>query len=109
MLEEEAQHLSRGVRALRIGVGASGAASRPSIVVPPRAPNGLLPFCYPIRRHAIERAARRPELVERPIIYGICHLRRREGAGGMSRPVALPRPAGRALTRSAPCLICALG
>jgi len=37
----------------------------------------------------------RPELGERPIIYGICHLRRREGAGGMSRPVALPRPAGR--------------
>jgi hypothetical protein len=35
------------------------------------------------------------ELVERPIIYGICHLRRREGAGGMSRPAALPRPAGR--------------
>jgi hypothetical protein len=31
MLEEEAQHLSRGVRALRIGVGASGAASRPSM------------------------------------------------------------------------------
>jgi hypothetical protein len=46
-------------------------------------------------RHAMERAARRPELVERPIIYGICHLRRREGAGGMSRPVALSRPAGR--------------
>jgi hypothetical protein len=43
----------------------------------------------------MERAARRPELVERPIIYGICHLRRREGAGGTSRPVALPRPAGR--------------
>jgi hypothetical protein len=37
----------------------------------------------------------RPELGERPIIYGICHLRRREGAGGKSRPVALPRPAGR--------------
>ena len=43
----------------------------------------------------MERAASRPELVERPIIYGICHLRRREGAGGTSRPVALPRPAGR--------------
>jgi hypothetical protein len=26
----------------------------------------------------------RPELGERPIIYGICHLRRREGAGGKS-------------------------
>jgi len=52
-------------------------------------------FCYPIRRHAIERAARRPELVERPIIYGICHLRRREDPGGMSRSVALSRPAGR--------------
>jgi hypothetical protein len=35
----------------------------------------------------------RPELGERPIIYGICHLHRR--AGGKSRPVALPRPAGR--------------
>jgi len=31
VLEEEAQHLSRGVRALRIGVGANGAASRPSM------------------------------------------------------------------------------
>ena len=30
---------------------------------------------HPIRRHAMERAASRPELVERPIIYGICHLR----------------------------------
>src|SRR5258708_26699112 len=32
----------------------------------------------------MERAAMRPELGERPIIYGICHLRRREGAGGKS-------------------------
>jgi len=31
VLEEEAQHLSRGVWALRIGVGANGAASRPSM------------------------------------------------------------------------------
>jgi len=40
----------------------------------------------------VERAAMRPELGERPIIYGRCHLRRREGAGGMSRPhgCALP-------------------
>jgi hypothetical protein len=27
-----------------------------------------------------------PEPGERPIIYGISHLRRRAGAGGMSRP-----------------------
>src|SRR5260370_703587 len=31
MLEEEAQHLPRGVRPSRIGVGASGAASRPCV------------------------------------------------------------------------------
>lgn len=31
MLEEEAQHLPRGVRPSRIGVGAGGAASRPSV------------------------------------------------------------------------------
>src|SRR5712691_3062355 len=31
MLEEEAQHLLRGVRSLRIGVGACGASSRPGV------------------------------------------------------------------------------
>jgi hypothetical protein len=40
---------------------------------------GLQPFCSPIRRHAMERAARRPELGERPIVYGICHLRPARG------------------------------
>ena len=39
----------------------------------------------------MERAARRPELVERPIIYGICHLRRREGADGKI-PTVAPSP-----------------
>jgi hypothetical protein len=37
----------------------------------------------------------RPELGERPIIYGICHLRRREGAGGKAPARRLPRPADR--------------
>src|ERR1700722_4309121 len=31
MREEEAQHLARGVRAARIGVGAGGAAARPGV------------------------------------------------------------------------------
>ena len=41
----------------------------------------------------------RPELGERPIIYGICHLRPARGAGGKSRPVVCDGGSGR-LTRA---------